>query len=119
MNLRTFLIRNQSLSILCFLSITSCGHGPVPKWDGKIWAGDSKRAGIVREQDAEFISASDSLFDDYAAVTYADLRKLYVIFQSCKQWKHGTQMMSAGEALQRFDLLIKDLDREKKFDESQ
>lgn len=112
MDWRTTLIRHQILALLLLSSLLSCGHGPVPRWDGKLWAGDSKRAGITRSQTQEHIDAVDPQFDDFVAVTYADFRKLFVIIQSCQQWPKGMQMMSAEEALDRMSILMTDLERE-------
>lgn len=119
-SLRTFLIRNQSLLILTLLSITSCSHGDIPKWGGKIWAGDSKKIGIARAQDAEFIAASDPAFDQYLAISYADFRSLFATYvQGCKTWKKGTQMMGSKEALDRFQILLLDLKRDAKAQEDE
>jgi hypothetical protein len=102
------------LGLAVLLSITSCSHGSMPVWHGKTWAGDSARAGITRAQDSLHIDATDPQFDNYVAMTYEDLKELFGIVWSCKQWPMGMEMMSAQEALARYQLMVLDLERQSK-----
>lgn len=113
MDWKTCLIRNQLLSLLLLLSIASCSSGPIPKWNGEIYAGDSAHDGVTREQEHEFISARDPKFDQGVWISYANFRTFYSTYVlGCKQWRSGISMMSANEALSRFRILMTDLDRE-------
>ena len=101
--MKGFLIRNQILVLLAILSLGGCAHGEIPKWNGKIWAGDSSRAGIARAQDAEFIAANDPAFDSYLAMSFDDFRSFYTTYVlSCERWRKGVPMMSALEAWQTY-----------------
>ncbi len=86
----------------------------MPKWDGEIWPGKPEIGGVVRtETDGTTRSmlASEERFRKGAWISYADLRKVFVIIQSCKQWKKGLPMMSSREALRRFGPIIEDMQR--------
>lgn len=80
------------------LGMTSCST-PVPKWEGKIWAGSSKDAGIVRRQAGEVIRADDPAFDDYIAIKaqgddgFEGFVKTYVY--GCEKWKPGVKLIPA------------------------
>lgn len=105
------------LSVWLLLCITSCaGNGVVPKWDGNIWPGDSQHGVVVHKNDPptpdQVMKPTDPEFDKGAWISYADIRKLFVIVQSCKQWKRGLPMMDAQEALYRFKPVIEDMQRE-------
>ena len=86
----------QSLSLglnVVFLGLVSCGSAPqMPKWDGKIWAGDHKNQRVVRTQEnppAEILT-SDPQFSDGVWMSYPDLSCLYqqLVF-NCKEWKQA------------------------------
>jgi hypothetical protein len=119
-NLTTFLIRNQILVSLSLASLLSCGHGQIPAWDAKLHAADSATQSVVlKEKDSsghvvevERIKCGEPKFDQGAWVSYAALRELYVIMNSCKEWRAGTPMMSASEVLQRWQILQLDFERE-------
>jgi hypothetical protein len=105
------------LSLLSLsLSLTSTGcisTKPVPKWEGKLWAGDSERAAIRRSQSNEEILASDPRFDGFLAMTYADFRSFYATYVlGCKQWRQGIKMMGPREALERYRIALTDLEDE-------
>lgn len=104
-NLKT-LRSSKTCLIVLTVNLVGCAHATIPKWDGKLYAGDSQRAGISREQDHEFIAAADPAFDEFVAMSYEDLKKFYLIFQSCKQWRKGTPTMSTSEAVSRFNIVI-------------
>ena len=59
----------------------------MPPFDGKWYAGDSVRAGIARSQSDEFIPANSPDFDNYACMSYDDIKKLILIINSCQSWK--------------------------------
>lgn len=104
-----------NLSVLGLLTITSCSHGPVPKWDGEIWPGKPEIGGVVRTESdgtTRAMLATEERFRKGAWISYDDLRKVFVIIQSCKQWNRGLPMMSSKEALRRFGPLIEDMQRE-------
>lgn len=62
----------------------------MPKWEGKIWAGDHKNQRVVRAQEtppAEILT-SDPKFSDGIWMSYADLSCLYQqLVLNCKAWK--------------------------------
>lgn len=113
------------LMIFCLssLALTSCVSGPIPKWEGKIWLGRQKAAGIIftnADGTNEIIRADDPRFNDYIAMTTDDFKQLVVTYvQGCKQWKPGAKMMSAQEANARFQILMKDLENEAQGQEAQ
>jgi hypothetical protein len=81
-------------------------------WHGKTWAGDSKKAGITRAQDSETIVCSDPKFDDYVAVTYADLRELREIMLQCKDWGNVQEAMPVEKLLELNRFLEQGLNRD-------
>lgn len=104
MTFRDFLIKNQILSLAFLLGIHGCTT-TVPKWDGKIWAGDSANAGITRAQETDpakrTIKASDPAFDDYMAMSYADFKSFYQTYVlGCNDWQEKTNVMSLSQALE-------------------
>jgi hypothetical protein len=107
-HLMTF-FRNNLITV-ALLSICSCTSGPIPKWDGKLWAGKSKYAGILftkKDGTNVIIPANDPRFDDYVAMSYADFRSFMATYvYGCKQWKSGVAMMNAQQAQARFQLIL-------------
>lgn len=115
--MKPFLIRHQSLAILLLLGITSCTTGPIPRWDGKLWAGDSARGGITRAQETDparrTIPANDPRFDDYVALSYEDFRSFVATYvYGCKQWKEGVSMMTPQQAKVRFQIVLDEWESE-------
>lgn len=91
------------LLAISLLSFTSCVHGQIPAWNGKLWAGDSARGGITRAQSGEHIDATDPLFDGYIAMSYEDFRSFYATYVlGCKEWYPGMPMMSVESAWEMF-----------------
>lgn len=79
------------------LSVSSCGHGGggvMPALDIKLYAGSPARGGIERAQDNEVLTCTDPRFNQYACLSYADLRKIYATLQRCESWG-SSPMMSA------------------------
>jgi hypothetical protein len=104
--------------ISCFLSnlitislftMCGCSSGPVPKWDGKIWAAKVKYSGLIFTKDdgtQEIIPVTDPRFNDFVAMTYGDFTKFLASYvQGCSKWRAGVPMMSGQEALHRFQLI--------------
>lgn len=58
----------------------------VPKVAVRIYAGDSAAGGITRAQDNERISCVMPDIDRFACMTYDDLKKIYAVMQSCRDW---------------------------------
>jgi hypothetical protein len=86
---KTSFTRKLLIPSLLALALGSCAMAKPkrPEWHGKLWAGDSAHAGISRSQAGEHISASDPLFDDYLAMTYADFREFFRVYVlGCKTW---------------------------------
>lgn len=67
------------------LHLSGCSY-PVPKVDVTFWAGDSAHASIRRSQDEEQIFCSDPKFDEYAALSYQDIKNIYEAMLQCKEW---------------------------------
>lgn len=104
------ILHSYKTSLILLLSLSACVSGPTPRWDGKIWAGDSARSSIRRAQENAEIKAGDPAFDNYMAMSYEDFRSFYSTYVlGCAQWRQGIQMMGADEALQRFSIAMKDL----------
>lgn len=95
-SLRIFLIPVLSLSLLG----ATC-HQQIPRWDGKIWAGDSASSSIQRKQAGEAIACSDGAFDGYLCISGPDFQKFYETYVlGCAKWRDGLPMMTAQEAFE-------------------
>jgi hypothetical protein len=106
------------LSLLGLNQAACISTKPIPRWEGKIWAGDSERASIRRAQENEEILASDPRFNEYLALTYKDFRSFYATYVlGCKQWRAGIKMMSPLEALSRYRIGLQDLEDEARHQE--
>lgn len=82
----SFLLLSFGLCVVYVaLHLTGCSYH-TPKIDVTFWAGDSIHSGISRSQDGETISCSDAKIDDYVALTYEDLKKIYQALLQCKEW---------------------------------
>jgi hypothetical protein len=81
------------------MGATNCSH-PIPKIDIKIWSGDSETGSIRRSQEGEMILAMDGRFNNYACMTYDDLKKVYETLLQCKKWKRDTDLAPAYEVIQ-------------------
>lgn len=109
-------------AVWALLVMTSCaGAGPVPNWDGSLWPGHPELGAVQRvETDGtvKTMLCTDPKIKHGSWVSHADLRKVFVIIQSCRQWKQGLPMMTAREALRRFRPVIEDLEREAVLEEA-
>lgn len=82
------------------LGMTSCST-PIPKWEGKIWAGSHQDLGIVRKQAGEVIRADSPEFDDYIAIKatgpdgFEGFVQTYI--HGCAKWKPGVKLIPAYE----------------------
>ncbi len=102
MNLRKLLILTSVAISPVFLG-SRCATVP-PKVDVKIWAGDSKNAGLTRSQDNETIKCTDPRVDRLAGLSYEDVRKLFDLIWSCKSWPKGMERMDGQEMSDAVDL---------------
>jgi hypothetical protein len=99
------------LMIFCLssLALTSCVSGPIPKWEGKIWLGRQKAAGIIftnSDGSNEIIRADDPRFNDYIAMTTDDLKSFLATYVfGCAKWKTNVQMMTPEKAYKSFGFL--------------
>lgn len=108
MLLRLLDTRKTLLSLIGFsILVSSCRSTP-PAIDVSIWAGDSTKSqhnepsctgAISRAQDGLSISASSPAFDDYACLSYADLKKIYNLILQCKEWPRGGEHMSTDDII--------------------
>lgn len=81
-----FFILAFGLSIVFVsLSLPACTH-PMPAVDVTIWAGDSAKSGITRAQENRTLACAEPDFDEYACLTYQDIKKLYAMMLQCKEW---------------------------------
>jgi hypothetical protein len=86
---------------------SSCGGAPIPKWDGKIYAGSSAQQAMVRKQENEVVLASDPKFDDMLGMTYADFLSFTDTYiGGCKEWKPGVAVMSQAEVRTKFKEIV-------------
>jgi hypothetical protein len=73
--------------LLVSLYVVSCKHPTPPAWEGKLYAGDSVEAAIVRAQSNERISCSDPQFDDYVCMSYSHYKSFIKTFvDGCVAW---------------------------------
>lgn len=100
--MREFCIKYQLLLTLGAFSLGSCTT-TAPKWDGKIYAGDSKKVGLSRDnpgQPPEFIPANSPAFDGYMAMSYADFKSFYETYVlGCNDWSQK-QLVPIGDLIQ-------------------
>lgn len=82
-----FFILAFGLSIIYVsLNLQGCTKNQMPAVDVSFWAGDSEAVGIVRAQENKVIACAQAEFDQYACLTYADIKKLYAAMLQCKEW---------------------------------
>lgn len=74
------------IAIILIINLTSCASQPIPALDVKTWAGDSAHYGITRSQDDETIYCEDPEFDEYACMSYSDIKKIYATLLQCQKW---------------------------------
>lgn len=103
--------KNLSTSLPCLLlfSLSSC-RGSIPKWDGKLWAGDSQSASIMRSQENAAIACSSVQFDDYVCMSYSDFKSwVETYINGCKKWNADIEKIDALELwnIHRLDLIFK------------
>jgi len=91
------------VSMICFagsIGLMGCKHPDMPPVDVTFWAGDSAHEGVTRKQEGKTIKASDEAFDDLACLSYLDVRKIYDVLLSCKDW--GDQPKMSSQEMKRF-----------------
>lgn len=77
-----------SLLTVSLLGCPFVSSKPIPKWDGKLYAGNSKEQEVTRAQANEHIKCSDPKFDAMTCMSYRDLEKFYETYvEGCKVWK--------------------------------
>lgn len=82
-----FFILSLGLSIIYIsLNFLGCASQPMPAVDVKVWAGDSAKAGISRAQEQLTLACIEPDFDEYACLSYQDIKKLYAAMLQCKEW---------------------------------
>jgi hypothetical protein len=82
------------------MGISSCTQ-PIPRWSGKIWAGDSATSSIQRAQDVQAIGCNEAVFDNYLCMSYADFQTFYETYVlGCKKWDKDLERMSPQEAFE-------------------
>ena len=93
--------------ILLVLISASC-KGTIPRWEGKIYAGDPDRGAVVRRQAGEVVSCRDPRFKAHMSMTYVDFESFYRTYVlGCKKWPQGIEMMTVLEAWNRLKAVTK------------
>lgn len=94
-----------SLSVPLLAGVSSCSHTrPIPRWEGKIYAGDPVAQAMVRKQAGEEIKASDPQFRDLMAMKwkgkdgFEGFIETYVY--GCKEWKKEVPMTTVLQMMQ-------------------
>src|ERR1700689_1859763 len=77
------------ITIIFYIFGTGCKTNP-PAIDVTFWAGDSSKTGVTRAQDNQTLSCGSASFDDYACLTYEDIRKIWDALLLCEKWPAQT-----------------------------
>lgn len=89
----------STLAILALASLITACRTSIPRWDGKIYAGDSANAGISRKQSNEVIRCDSPAIDEMLCMSGADFKSFYETYVlGCKTWHRGMARMSVQEA---------------------
>lgn len=72
------------IMLLCSF-LFGCTSVP-PKMDIIFWAGDSSKDGITRAQESRTIECDEAEIDDYACLTYEDVKKMFDTMNRCQDW---------------------------------
>lgn len=78
----------MKLKTLLILSLFSAScASPIPKWDGKIYAGSHETESVFRNVD-DFIKCGSVMFDDMVCMSMDDFQKFVETYVSgCREWK--------------------------------
>jgi hypothetical protein len=74
------------LLLLWLMTLGGCASQPMPKVDVSFWAGDSVNSGISRSQEKKTIACSAPEIDQYACLTYLDIKKIFSAMLQCQKW---------------------------------
>lgn len=97
MRLKRTCLAKSSILILIPLLVSGCVSGPVPKWDGKIYAGSSKDQALIRAQTGEKILSSSKEFDLMMGMTWLDLKTfVHTYIDGCKEWRDDANMVDSN-----------------------
>lgn len=89
----------STLAILALASLVTSCRTSIPKWDGKIYAGDSANAGVSRKQSNEVIRCDSPAIDEMLCMTGADFKSFYETYVlGCQKWARGMPRMSIQQA---------------------
>lgn len=93
--------KTNRLSVLIIVlgALSGC-RGRVPSIDLEFWAGDSKNGAITRSQENKSISCTSPEFEDFTALRYVMVQRIYDTLLKCSSWKK-TPLMSSQQALQQ------------------
>lgn len=90
-------LKSSVTALICLITV-SC-RGTIPRWEGKIYAGDSATASIQRAQAGEVIKCSAPEFDQMLCMTGSDFKSFYETYVlGCQKWARGMPRMSVREA---------------------
>lgn len=82
--------------MLLAASVTASCRTVIPRWDGKIFAGDSANSGISRKQSNEVIRCDAPEIDTYICMSGDDFKSFYETYiLGCKSWVRGPRMSVA------------------------
>lgn len=95
------LLKSKIFFVGVILSFSACHtSGPVPRVDIKLYAGDSKEAGVSRRNPGspfETIKCTDSRIDEGYWLSRADFNRLVATYiGACKEWKEGTVLIESS-----------------------
>lgn len=80
-------------------SITAGCRASIPRWDGKLYAGDSANSGISRKQSGEIIRCDAPEVDTFICMSGDDFKSFYETYiLGCRQWSRGMPRMSVSQA---------------------
>jgi len=95
------------LLLLLFPLLSCCGpklNTKIPSYDGKIWAGDSQKAAIVRTQENQAISCSEAQFQGYLCFSPTDFVLFYQTYVlGCRAWSENNLSTLKVEAKKNKD----------------
>lgn len=102
------------LAVMLLVGATSSScRTSIPRWDGKLYAGDSANSGISRKQSNEVIRCDAPEIDAYICMSGDDFKSFYDTYiLGCKQWVRGMPRMSVSQAWAILDAAYKNQESE-------